>query len=74
MFHPDPARNCPKHVEFYSKNKFEELVHVVSFIIRTCLHFLFIYLFFNCIADKVHKLKVSACLMVLTALLKHSWC
>jgi len=27
-------RNCPKHVEFYSKNKFEKLVHLVSFIIR----------------------------------------
>ena len=26
--------NCPKHVEFYSKNKFEKLVHLVGFIIR----------------------------------------
>ena len=26
-------RNCPKHVEFYSKNKLEKLVHLVSFII-----------------------------------------
>jgi hypothetical protein len=38
----DGQRNCPKHVEFYSKNKFEELVHLVGFIIRkngpwTCL-------------------------------------
>jgi hypothetical protein len=24
----------PKHVEFYSKNKFEKLVHLVGFIIR----------------------------------------
>jgi len=31
----DGQRNCPKHVEFYSKNKFEELVHLVGFIIRT---------------------------------------
>ena len=30
----DGQRNCPKHVEFYSKNKFEELVHLVGFIIR----------------------------------------
>ena len=30
----DGQRNCPKHVEFYSKNKFEELVHLVDFIIR----------------------------------------
>ena len=25
----------PKHVEFYSQNKFEKLVHLVGFIIRT---------------------------------------
>jgi len=34
QFRPDPARNCPKHVELYSKNKFEKLVHLVGFIIR----------------------------------------
>jgi hypothetical protein len=27
-------RNCPKHVEDYSKNKSEKLVHLVGFIIR----------------------------------------
>jgi hypothetical protein len=27
-------RNCPKHVEFYSKNKSEKLVRLVGFIIR----------------------------------------
>ena len=36
--------NCPKHVEFHSKNKFEKLVHLVGFIIRntflTVLHYL----------------------------------
>ena len=32
----DGQRNCLVHVEFYSKNKFEELVHLVSFIIRIC--------------------------------------
>ena len=32
---PDGGRrNCPKHVKFYSKNKFEKLVHLVGFIIR----------------------------------------
>jgi len=32
---PDEGqRNCPKHVEFYSKNKFQKLVHLVCFIIR----------------------------------------
>jgi len=30
----DGQRNCPKHVEFHSKNKFEKLVHLVGFIIR----------------------------------------
>jgi hypothetical protein len=30
----DGQRNCPKHVEFHSKNKFEKLVHLVVFIIR----------------------------------------
>ena len=30
----DGQRNRPKHVEFYSKNKFEKLVHLVAFIIR----------------------------------------
>jgi len=30
----DGQRNCPKHVEFYPKNKFEKLVHLVGFNIR----------------------------------------
>ena len=30
----DGQRNCPKHVGFYSRNKFEKLVHLVGFIIR----------------------------------------
>jgi len=30
----DGQRNYPKHVEFYSKNKFEKLVHLFGFIIR----------------------------------------
>jgi hypothetical protein len=30
----DGQKTCPKHVEFYSKNKFEKLVHIVDFIIR----------------------------------------
>ena len=29
----DGQRNYPKHVEFYSKNKFEELVHIFGFIV-----------------------------------------
>jgi len=37
----DGQRNCPKHVEFYSKNKFEKLVHLIGFVItiRNCNHF-----------------------------------
>jgi len=30
----DGHRNCPKHVEFYSKNKFDKLVQLFGFIIR----------------------------------------
>jgi hypothetical protein len=30
----DGQRNCPKHVEFHSKNYFEKLVHLVGFNIR----------------------------------------
>jgi hypothetical protein len=30
----DGQRNCPKHVEFHSKNTFEKLVHLVGFIIK----------------------------------------
>jgi len=29
----DGQRNCQKHVEFHSKNKFEKLMHIVGFII-----------------------------------------
>ena len=29
----DGQRNCPKHAEFYSKSKFDKLVHLVGFII-----------------------------------------
>jgi len=30
----DGQKTCPKHVEFYFKNKFEKLMHLVGFIIR----------------------------------------
>ena len=35
----DGHRNCPKHEEFYSKNKFEKSVHLVRFIIRNNTHY-----------------------------------
>ena len=31
----DGQKNCSKHVEFYSKNKFEKLAHAVGFIISS---------------------------------------
>jgi len=34
VYSDDGQRNCPKHVEFYFKNKFEKLVHLVGFVIR----------------------------------------
>ena len=30
----DGQRNYPKHVEFYSRNKFQKLVRLVGFVIR----------------------------------------
>jgi len=30
----DGQKNCPKHIEFYSKNKLEKLVNLVGFVIR----------------------------------------
>ena len=30
----DGHKNCPKHVDFYSKNKYDNLVHLFGFIIR----------------------------------------
>jgi len=32
----DGQRNSPKHVEFYSKIKFQILMHLVGFVIRIC--------------------------------------
>ena len=34
----DEQRNCPKHVEFLSKNKFKKSVHLVGFNIRNSLY------------------------------------
>jgi hypothetical protein len=34
----DGQKTCPKHAEFYSKNKFDKLVHLVGFIIRKIHH------------------------------------
>jgi len=45
-------RNCPKHVEFYSKNKFEKLVHLVGFIVRK---------YGLCETSEVHISLLTAC-------------
>jgi hypothetical protein len=37
----DGQRNCPKHVDFHSKNKFEKSVHLVGFIIRNEFFYLY---------------------------------
>ena len=34
----DVQKNCPKYVEIYSKNKFEEIMHLFRFIIRITLN------------------------------------
>jgi len=36
----DGQRKCPKHVDFYSKNKFEKLVHLVG--CKNCPRYLMI--------------------------------
>jgi len=56
----DGQRNCPKHVEFYSKSKFEKLVHLVGFIIRTAVVYVFTHLH---VEIKLYKtnLKCSEC-------------
>ena len=35
----DGQRNCPKHVEFHSKNKLEKLVHLVGLTISDFVHY-----------------------------------
>ena len=50
---PDGQRNCPKHVEFYSKNKFEKLVQVVGFIIRIYATFLYLFVYKAPVRDKL---------------------
>jgi len=53
--HDGGQMNCPKHVELYSENKFEKLVHLVVFIIRTKIKVLFktINVLFHTIYDRL---------------------
>ena len=48
----DGQRNCPENVEFYSKNKFEKLVHLVGFIVRK---------YGLCETSEVHISLLTAC-------------
>ena len=50
----DGQRKCPKHVEFYSKNKFEKLVHLVGFIIRICASTFAFYILTKDLPMKLH--------------------
>ena len=43
----DGQRNCPKHVEFQSKNIFQKLVHVVGFIIKNISWFAYVIVHFH---------------------------
>jgi hypothetical protein len=62
----DGQKTCPKHAEFYSKNKFEKLVHLFGFSIRNLyglkkhVHWLWIS-----IKDRVCDFQVNAVLVQL---------
>jgi len=43
----DAQKNCPKYIEFRSKNKFAKLVHLVGFIIRKKSNVVRFYWYFN---------------------------
>ena len=50
----DGQRNCMKHVEFYSKNKFEKFVLLVDFIIRISSDIHISFNFFDDILGKLY--------------------
>jgi len=66
----DGWRNCSKHVEFYSKNKFEKLVHLVGFIMRMLLSILRTTMFQNKGYWWIKSFQVGS-LNHTTAVLKH---
>jgi len=39
----DGQRNCPKRAEFYAKNRFEKLVHLFGFFIRSLVQYYFMF-------------------------------
>ena len=58
----DRQSNSPKHTEFWSKNKFENLVHLVGFIIRT-LHPIYKCKTLHISVDKKNQLDVTFCIL-----------
>jgi len=69
----DRQRNCPKHVEFYSKNKFERLVHLVGFIKRTHIVCLYVLLFFHFFCPYLLKYSLSATLPLCIFFISWMW-
>ena len=65
----DGQTNCPKHVEFHSKSKFEKLVHLVGFIIRNLSRCTVTWkskkneghLFSNCNMTLCHSMEATEC-------------
>ena len=58
----DGQRNCPKHVDFHSKNKFKKLEHLVGFIIRKVIMVSFIILIiFVTSAKQKYKIRWRWC-------------
>jgi hypothetical protein len=53
----DGHRNCPKHVDFHFKNKFENLVHLVGFLVRNYASCLKNTVYF--IVAKIYKLNFN---------------
>ena len=56
----DGQRNCPKHVEFYSKNKFEKLVHLVGFCYKNFFKFCFLIILFCCVPNILFRRAVTS--------------
>ena len=57
----DGKKTCPKHVEFYSKNKFEKLVHFVGFIIimsEICTEFIVLQFILHLLVDVIETILI----------------
>jgi len=73
---PDDGQwNCPKHVGFYSKNKFEKSVHLVGFITRTNMKFRVSEVWKIMLSPKFYHLRIMVMIRFLKTLvcLKVKW-